>query len=192
MSPAMADDRLELRYVRLSDLRRWSGNAKLHDIGALIQSIKRYGFKDPPKVEPTLNDGQGGIVAGNGRWEALALMRDDGEEPPRGIALDEDGEWCVPVLFGVDAASRAEAEAFGVDANNLTVSGGDLGIDSMLGLWDEQSLTTLLTSLGEEGELPITLDGEDLDALLAGPPRGSEHASQGPTCPGCGRPLPTS
>lgn len=182
-------ERLEIRYVPVASTRRWQSNPKKHSIGDLIQSIRRYGFKDAPKFEPTLNNGEGGIVAGNGRMEALALMEAEGEEPPRGIALDDDGQWCVPVQFGVDARSRAEAEAFGVDSNNLTLSGGDLGIDAILGLWDESALTGILAGLGEEGELPITLDGDDLDALLEGPRRVPGGAVQPQTCPHCGREI---
>ena len=34
-------------------------------------------------------------------------MREAGKEPPRGIGVTEDGEWAVPVIFGVDAESRS-------------------------------------------------------------------------------------
>ena len=94
------------------------------------------------------------------------MMQADGREPPRGVAVDLDGRWCMPVLFGVDARSRAEAESYGVDHNNLTLFGGDLGIDAIMGLWDESGLADLLAELGGQGELPVSLDGEDLDALL--------------------------
>jgi DNA modification methylase len=162
-------DELALRYVPLDQVQRWDRNPKRHDFGALIQSIQRYGFKDPPKVEPALNGGEGGVVEGNGRAEALAMMQADGAEAPRGIAVDKQGRWCVPVLFGVDARSKAEAEAYGVDHNNLTLSGGDLGIDAILGIWDEDPLRDLLASLAADGEMPVSLDGDDLDALLNHP-----------------------
>lgn len=165
-SAAEATDHLALRYVPLDQVRRWERNPKRHDFGALIQSIGRYGFKDPPKFEPALNGGAGGIVEGNGRAEALAMMRDDGQEAPRGVAVDGGGRWCVPVLFGVDARSRAEAEAYGIDHNNLTLMGGDLGPDALLALWDEEPLAAILADAAAEGEGAISLDGDDLDALL--------------------------
>jgi hypothetical protein len=68
-----------------------------------------------------LNGGRGGIVEGNGRAEVLRAMREAGEDPPRGIGVDSEGRWAVPVLFGVDARSRQEAEAYGVDHNALTL-----------------------------------------------------------------------
>lgn len=129
-----AGDELAIRHVPLDQVRRWDRNPKKHDFGALIQSIARYGFKDPPKFEPALNAGKGGIVEGNGRAEALTMMQADGQEPPRGVAVDPEGRWCMPVLFGVDARSKAEAESYGIDHNNLTLSGGDLGIDAIMGL----------------------------------------------------------
>jgi hypothetical protein len=45
----------------------WGKNAKRHDAGGLWQSIKRYGFIDPPKFDRSLNGGKGGIgVTGDG------------------------------------------------------------------------------------------------------------------------------
>jgi hypothetical protein len=192
--PTPDGDELVIRHVPLDRVRRWDRNPKRHDFGALIQSISRYGFKDPPKFEPSLNGGEGGIVEGNGRAEALGMMQVDGQAPPRGVTVDADGRWCIPVLFGVDARSRAEAESYGVDHNNLTLLGGDLGIDAVMGLWDESGLTDLLTALGEDGELPVSLDGEDLDSLLGRPDFGPDGEAQGRldqtspvTCPHCGR-----
>ena len=52
-------------------------------------------------------------------------MRQEGKEAPRGIAVLEDGEWVVPIIFGVDAASKAAAVAFAIDHNNLTLLGGN-------------------------------------------------------------------
>ena len=159
-------DGLRLEYVALAETLRWSRNPKPHDLGALVESIRRYGFKDPLKYEPALNGGDGGIVEGNGRSEALEAMEVAGEDPPRGIALDEEGRWLVPVLFGVDAASQAEAEAYGVDHNSLTVLGGTFGPNWAIHLYDLDSLTNVLTDLGSDA-LPVSIDGDDLDGLLA-------------------------
>src|SRR5262245_15469671 len=111
-------ERLEIRYVKLKDVRKWDRNPKKHDIGALIQSNRKHGFKVPPRYEPTLNNGKGGLIAGNGRDEALEWMeKDDPANPPRGIVLDEEGHWAIPILFGVDAESQSAAEAYGLDDN---------------------------------------------------------------------------
>lgn len=138
---------LELRYVRLGQLVLWEGNPKLHDQEAILESVYRHGFKDPPKFEPELNGGTGGVVEGNGRASALARARDEGREPPRGVAVLEGGEWAVPVLFGVDAASQAEAEAYGLAHNVITVMGGNepaAALEAVLGMSNRQRLAELM------------------------------------------------
>ena len=104
----MSENLLTIRYIPLSQAVLFDGNPKLHDIGGLVESFQRYGFKEAVRWEPTLNGGSGGIVAGNGRITALQMMQQQGSEPPRGIQQDQ-GEWLVPVLFGVDAESEAQA-----------------------------------------------------------------------------------
>lgn len=140
-SKTAATEALELRYIPLSQAKRWDQNPKRHDIPALIKSIEIHGFGDPPKFDAKL----GGLVYGNGRTEALEKMREAGQSPPRGIAQLEGGEWAVPVIFGVDAPSKAAAVAFAVDHNNLTLMGGDLDFAAMMGVWDHGALRALLT-----------------------------------------------
>lgn len=161
---AVEDQGLAVQYVPLSDINYWTNNPKKHDMGALIQSIRRYGFRDAPIYDRTLNS----IIAGNGRVEALAMMKEDGEEPPRGIVVQGD-EWLVPVQHGVDASDEREAEAFGLDHNNLTILGGDAGIEALLGMYREDLLVEKLEALGA-AHLPVSIDGDDLDALLNPPP----------------------
>jgi hypothetical protein len=186
----MPDDRLELRYVPLDQATLWDRNPKKHDIGALVQSIERYGFKDPPKFEPKLK----ALAEGNGRSEALRILRDNGSPPPRGIAVSEDGEWLVPVLFGVDAVSRAEAEAYGVDHNQLTLAGGDFGPADAVRLWDEESFKGILLDLKDLDELPVSWGPDDAGMLLepAFDPVAPEEQSRLDekklvTCPECGK-----
>jgi len=187
-------DTLHIEYVPLADCIAWDRNPKLHDIGSITTSIRRHGFKDPMKYEPSLNHGEGGIVEGNGRAIALQMMwREDPDSPPRGVALAEDGAWAVPVLFGVDADSEAAAEAYALDHNSLTLLGGE-GITP----WDvarmyEPGYTDLLGELLEQGELPVSVDEEDWAALVSVPPivdDKAQVAQQGQstviTCPQCG------
>jgi hypothetical protein len=170
----MQGDVLRLEYVPISQAVLFDANPKLHDIGALAESIRRHGYKDPVKFEPSLNGGSGGIVEGNGRITALTMMRDQGQEPPRGIALTEDGEWAVPVLFGVDAASEATAQAYAVDHNLLVMAGGrDFTAHDYARLWDEERYLVLLQDLARADELPVGVDGDDLDALLSVAPDNS-------------------
>lgn len=165
---AKSAEALNIQYIPLEQLRRWDRNPKPHDIGALIQSIGRYGFKDPMKFEPALNGGVGGIVEGNGRTEAVLLMFEDTpEKPPDGIAVEKDGSWRVPVLFGVDATSEAEAEAYAIDHNALTVMGGNFGPGWEAKLYDLDSLLPVAVDLGALDQLPVSIDADDLDMLVA-------------------------
>lgn len=161
----MMAEKLTLRYVPLSTVHKWDRNPKPHDIGKLLQSFERYGFKDPMKFEPTLNDGAGGIVEGNGRAEVLELMQTEGRDPPVGVGANGK-QWFVPVLFGVDAKSRAEAEAYAIDHNALTLLGGDFGPEWPTRLYEEDGLKDVLLDLGKLDELPLAIDGDDLDALF--------------------------
>lgn len=185
-----SEEKLELRYVSLDQAKRWDDNPKLHDIGGLIRSIELHGFGDPPKYDAQLE----GLVYGNGRTEALERMRQDGKEPPRGILELEDGEWAVPIIFGVDAASKAAAVAFAIDHNNLTLLGGNLGFTEVLALWDEEGLQKVLGDFPDAGTLLASLDAGDVEALLGGPdfepvPAGDQSRldeKKMATCPECG------
>ena len=194
----MTDERLDVRYVPLDTLALWDRNPKRHDPEQLATSIRRYGFKDPPKFEPSLNGGRGGIVEGNGRAEVLRAMKEAGEEPPRGIGVDAEGAWAVPVLFGVDARSRAEAEAYGVDHNALTLGGSGLGVEDLLRLFDEEALEGLLRDAPDASELLVSLSDADVDALLTGAdftPASADDQSrlderEPIVCPACGAEIP--
>lgn len=129
------------------------------------RSIERHGYGDPAKFDSTL----GALVYGNGRTEALERMRKVGKEPPRGIGLLDDGEWAVPVIFGVDAESHAAAVAFAIDHNNLTMLGSNLKLEDLLGVWDEEGLRQILEDARDAGDLLASMDGDDLDSLLGGP-----------------------
>jgi hypothetical protein len=109
-STPVAPDMLRLEYVTLETVTAWEKNPKKHDIGAIWESIQKHGLKDPPKFEPKLNGGKGGIVEGNGRSHVLREMRAAGENPPRGVVEAPGGsDWLIPVLFGVDAKSERAA-----------------------------------------------------------------------------------
>ena len=183
-------DTLELRYIPLAQARRWDENPKRHDIAALIRSIETHGFGDPPKFDATL----GALVYGNGRTEALERMRRERHDPPRGIGVAENGDWAVPIIFGVDAQSHAAAVAFAVDHNNLTLLGGDLGFTDLLAIWDEEGLQAVLSNTPDAGELLASFSTQEVDSLLSGPafePVSSDDQSRldkkkPVTCPECG------
>ncbi len=184
------EEKLELRYVPLNQAQLWDDNPKRHDIDALVRSIQLHGFGDPPKYDSSL----GGLVYGNGRTEALERMREQGMDPPRGIAKLDDGQWAVPVIFGVDAESKAAAVAFAIDHNMTNMLGGKLGFTDLLAVWDEEGLQKVLADVPDAGDLLASLDTEDVASLLSGPdfdPVAADDQSRLDekkpiTCPECG------
>lgn len=156
-------DKLEVKYINLDDARLFDRNSKKHDIGALIQSFKKHGYKSIPKWENRLNNGRGGIVAGNGRIEALLAMKKDGQHPPRGIVA-RNGHWLVPVAFGVNAETEKAAISFAIDDNNLTMSGGDFDHFEISKMWDFDGYLALLQDADKD--FLVSMEQEDIDALV--------------------------
>jgi hypothetical protein len=178
-SSEIEGEAVQVKFVPLSYIQKvsdvlWNRNAKKHDIKGILESIDRYGFIDPPKWDSNLNSGQGGLIYGNGRAEAIvsALLeaKNKGLEPPRGIPIaKESGEWCIPVKFGVDAESELLAMAAAIDHNNLTVAGGDFELADFAKMWDEAGYLSVLSELADSELLPLTVDEETLgDLLLTG------------------------
>ncbi len=180
----VAGDVLHIRYVPLSafdlDVQLWGENSKLHDLQLLEESILEYGYADCAKWDVNLNEGRGGFVYGNGRSEALIVkinrMHEAGESPPRGIGFNrETGEWVIPVKFGVDAFSEAQARALGFSHNLLNMQGGDYSPADIAKMFSPD-FSTQLQEMAESGEaLPVGFDGDYLDSLL----RYEELAEQG-------------
>lgn len=150
----------------------WSENPKLHDIGALVQSIEKHGFQELPRYDinlPNASGGAGAIKAGNGRIETLAAMERDGKALPRGLALQKDtNAWVMPLLVGTDADSLNAARAYAIDSNNLTMSGGDFTAFDFQRLWNSDQYVDMLKVLAQDGQLPVTVSGDDLDMFLQG------------------------
>lgn len=166
-------------------------NPKLHNLGDLITSIKRYGFQEVAKYDATL----GAVKAGNGRIEALALMERDGYDVPRGIGVEKDsGSWAMPMTVGTDAKSRSEALAYLTDSNNLVMAGGDLDGFDMARMWGpsyadfimDLPLITVDDDLREALSSPVLLDDALDDVLDDALDGGSSSADRAITCPACG------
>lgn len=157
---------LAIKYYPVANLMPLQKNSKLHDIGQIAALIRRYGFKDPIKFEPALNNMLGGIVEGNGRLETLMWMQSQDQEVPRGIRVDESGEWCVPVILGVDAQTEAEAIAYSLDHNNSVLSGGSFTAVDASRMWEREDYLEILEELRDADELPEAVDDEDLDLMM--------------------------
>ena len=165
------NDPPRLAWVRVQDAVGliWRDNPKRHDMQSLTTSIERYGFQEPAKFDAKLHrvgqqvddDPLGAIKSGNGRIEAVAWLESQGKELPRGLALNASGEWMLPMLVGTDARSGAVAQAYAVDANNLTLAGGDFDGFDMARLWGPEYVD-LLSGLDE---LPVSVDAEMLGVL---------------------------
>lgn len=86
---------LDIEYVELEKLKECAlpENPRAHDIPALIDSIRRFGFVDPEILNARVRQ----IAGGNGRLEALAEMKRNGEGAPDNI-LVKNGKWLVPVV----------------------------------------------------------------------------------------------
>lgn len=143
---------VRIKYVPLSEVEKWPRNPKKHDLDAIRESIRRFGFVQPAVVD----ERSGRLVAGHGRQEALSLMRENGEEPPARIKT-RGKDWLLPVIQGVGFVSELEAEAYLLADNKLTEIGG----------WDEDMLAGMMKDLVDADIGAIGWDQGDIDSLLA-------------------------
>jgi hypothetical protein len=148
----MMTDKLEIEYRRLCDLKQLKGNSKKHATENTIASILEMGFKDPIGYDPSLNGGKGGITEGHDRCAALLAIKKRKIDRPRGIDIDNDGEWMVPVLVGVHAKNEAQAIKYSIIHNHSTIHGAGLDLATELKLFDTDLLISQAEYLDEEGE----------------------------------------
>lgn len=170
---------LKIEYIPLTELQPAERNPKDHDLGAIINSLRRFGFVAPGVV----NETTGRIVAGHGRAEALAEMKATGELPPKRIREDKEGQWLIPFVRGIEFENDTEAEAYIVADNRLTELGG----------WDWGMLPAVLTDLRDADLLEVVgYDEEELEKMvrdLQPPPEFPNVPSSPETshqCPKCG------
>lgn len=95
-------------------------NPKLHDHAELADSFRRFGFI----AFPTIDEATAIMVAGHGRCETLAMMKNAGQIPPARVKLRGDGEWLVPTIRGISFTNDDERDAYVVADNRHTISGG--------------------------------------------------------------------
>ena len=147
-----------IEYVSLDELKPASVNPKSHDLDEIATSIGRFGYVLPGAVD----ERTGLLVAGHGRHEALAQMRDRGDRVPEGVTTDDAGRWLVPLYRGWSSRDDDEAAAYLVADNELTMRGGwirDSLADVLLGVqqspaglagtgYTDDSLSAMLQQLG--------------------------------------------
>jgi len=152
-APGAPEVPLRIEYVSLSNLLRWPRNPKEHDLGAIHQSFKRFGYVAPIIVDETT----GRIVVGHGRLDALVQWHKSGDPAPARV-LEQEGAWLVPVIRGIAFPSEMDAGAY-LLADNRTQELGD---------WNDAELVVALQTLLDQSTLDGTgFDEDDLDALLA-------------------------
>ena len=134
----------------LSKIKPDPDNPKDHDLGALQQSMDRFGYVAPM----ILNERTGTLLAGHGRLKELIALRADKQSPPEGIRV-KNGEWLAPVVMGVRLGAQA-GKAYTIADNRMVELGG----------WDEPRLVDALISLSN-GNLDGTgYDRDDVDQLI--------------------------
>lgn len=119
-----------IEYVDLDHVVEADKNAKAHNVEGVAASIAAFGFVEAQ----TVDERTGKLVAGHGRLKALRRMRDAGADPPRGVVVDAEGRWTVPLVHGWSSKNDEEAHAAGIAINQQTIAGG----------WDNDKLDEML------------------------------------------------
>lgn len=137
----------KIEYVNIKDVKGADVNPKQHDIGTLHLSMDRFGF-----VMPIIrNEATGKLVGGHGRIETLRQKYMlDKTKPPKGIKVDDEGDWLVPMITGISFKSDVEADAYLIADNRLVELGG----------WEPPELKDLIEKIAVETN---TLDGIGFD-----------------------------
>jgi|TARA_B100001094_G_scaffold140538_1_gene136211 hypothetical protein len=146
----MSDKETLIRKIKLSEIKTADKNPKDHDVGAIYQSMKRFGFVAFPLVNSTTDK----LLAGHGRLKTLHMIKSEGEFVPANIEVTDDGDWLVPCIYSATIEDEAEAQAYLLADNRLTEIGGYNNMDL---------LDSLQEVIKETGSLDGT--GWDLDSI---------------------------
>lgn len=128
-----------IEYVDIDEVVTWARNPKIHDTPEIYASVKRHGFVDPLIV----NDATGVLVSGHGRLEVLRQAKDLCQPAPKHILVGPKGEWLVPVVRGIHFKTDADAAAYAIATNRITILGG----------WNEEKLLAMLRQHAETGDV---------------------------------------
>lgn len=116
------DNKLKIAYKRVADLLPYARNARTHSdaqIAQIAASIREFGF-----TQPILLDGENGIIAGHGRWQAAFKM----------------GMHEVPTI-DLGHMTESQKKAYIIADNKLALNSG----------WDEQLLELEIQDLRDAG-----------------------------------------
>jgi hypothetical protein len=131
----MEKNNVRIEYMEMGKLKPTPDNPKLHNEKTIHESVDRFGY-----VSPILIDEKSGyVIAGHGRISVLKAKKNSGNDPPKNIFKNEDGEWLIPVIRGVSFKNKKEADAFLIADNRLTELGG----------WDDDQLLKMLNELDD-------------------------------------------
>ena len=147
------DEMERIEYMPLSAIQSAPRNPRQWDLGAIHQSMSRFGFVGAVAI----NETTGRLVFGHGRVMTLRQKKASGEKRPARIT-EKDGEWYLPVIRGIAFPTDAEAEAFLLADNRTTILGTD----------DPAMLTQMLADIATtpEGLVGTGYDGDDLDRMM--------------------------
>lgn len=144
-----------IEHLPLDEIPHAERNPKAHEKAKIRASIQQFGCT----VAGILDERTGRLVAGHGRLNVLAEMRDSGAPAPDGILVTE-GDWRAPVVRGWSSANDAEASAYVVADNRLNELGG----------WNQQVLAEVLDDIAEYNVGLLEVAGYNsfqLDDLIA-------------------------
>ena len=161
----MEANNVKVIFTKISEIKEADINVKDHDLGAIHESINRFGFTSPL----LLNEKTGQLVAGHGRLQALLQKKQLKEEAPANIKVDDNDDWYVPVIRGVSFKNEQEAQAYLIADNRLTELGG----------WNNDELVKELEKLAEQSSLDGTgFDLSNMQELYDDLQQGVEEAAE--------------
>ncbi|MEV3981746.1 hypothetical protein [Nonomuraea sp. NPDC049758] len=122
-----------IEHMRLHAIPRAVRNPKEHDLPTIRRSVEEFGCV----IAGELDERTGRLVVGHGRLQVLEEMAAEGESPPEGVLIDDDGTWLPPIVRGWSSRSDADAEAYLIANNRTTEKGG----------WEERMLAEVLADI---------------------------------------------
>lgn len=145
-----------IEYMALEDIPTAERNPRTHEIAKIRASMVKYGCT----LMGILDERTGRLIAGHGRRLGLQQMKAEGDDPPTGITVGDDGTWQAPILRGWASANDDEAKGYLITDNRLPELGG----------WDERMLAEILDEVAEYNVDLLEIAGyshADLDDMIA-------------------------